>query len=123
MKETRSPRPVLLAVDDNAHAFAKIEGELSERYGQGYRVVCETSAEMGIVELDRCKADGEDAALVLADQWMELVAQHSRRVARYGGEDAGRVESGLGPRGDHKSAHGTTRIGPCAPCVCSRAGL
>jgi thioredoxin reductase (NADPH) len=70
MVETRSPRPVLLAVDDDAHALAKIEHELSDRYGNGYRVVCVASAEMGIVELERCKADGEDVALVLADQWM-----------------------------------------------------
>ena len=66
MAETRSPRPVLLAVDDDAHAFAKIEGELSDRYRQGFRVVCEGSAELGIVELERCKADGEDVALVLS---------------------------------------------------------
>src|ERR671920_926598 len=39
MAETRSPRPVLLAVDD-AHALAKIERELSDRYGEDYRVVC-----------------------------------------------------------------------------------
>jgi len=70
MVETRSPRPVLLAVDDDAHALAKIEHELSDRYGEGYRVVCVASAEMGIVELERCEAHGEDVALVLADQWM-----------------------------------------------------
>jgi hypothetical protein len=68
-------------------------------------------------------AHEEDIALVFADQWMELVAQPYRRVARYGGEDASRVESGLGPRGDHKSAHGTNRFGPAAPCACSREGL
>jgi hypothetical protein len=66
MKETRSPRPVLLAVDDDAHAFAKIEGELSDRHRQGFRVVCEGSAELGIEALKRCKADGEDVALVLS---------------------------------------------------------
>ena len=66
MVQTRSLRPVLLAVDDDAHALAKIEGELSERYGQGYRVVCEASAEVGIEALKRCKADGEDVALVLS---------------------------------------------------------
>src|SRR4051794_39857524 len=70
MVQTRSARPVLLAVDDDAHALAKIERELSDRYGNGYRVVCEASAEMGIVQLDRCEANGEDVALVLADQWM-----------------------------------------------------
>jgi hypothetical protein len=75
------------------------------------------------VALERCKAHGEDVALVLADRLIELVAQLYRRVARYGGEDASRVESGLGPRGDHKSAHGTNKIGPDALCACSRAGL
>jgi hypothetical protein len=49
--------------------------------------------------------------------------QPYRRVAHYGREDASRVESSLGPRGDHKSAHRTNRIGLCAPCACSRAGL
>jgi thioredoxin reductase (NADPH) len=70
MVETRSPKPVLLAVDDDAEALAKIERELSERYGKGYRVVCEATTEAGIEELERCKADGEDVALVLADLWM-----------------------------------------------------
>jgi hypothetical protein len=31
MVETRSPRPVLLAVDDDAYALDKIERELSDR--------------------------------------------------------------------------------------------
>jgi hypothetical protein len=85
--------------------------------------VCMASGEMGIAKLERCEADGEDVALVLAVQLMELVAQLYRRVAHYGRKDASRVESSLGPRGDHKSAHGTNRIGPGAPCACSRAGL
>jgi thioredoxin reductase (NADPH) len=70
MGETRTPKPVLLAVDDDARAFDKIARELSDRYGKGYRVVCGASAEAGIEELQRCKADGEDVALVLAAQWM-----------------------------------------------------
>jgi hypothetical protein len=55
MAQTRSPRPVLLAVDDYAHALAKIKHELSDRYDKDYRVVCLASAEMGIVELERCR--------------------------------------------------------------------
>ena len=73
----------------------------------------------GIEALEQCKAHSEDEALVLADQWMELVTQLYRRVARYGGEDASRAESGLGPRGDHKSAHETNRFGPDDSCACS----
>jgi N-terminal domain of toast_rack, DUF2154 len=84
---------------------------------------CAWRREMGIVELEQCEADGEDVALVLAVRLMELVAQPYRRVAHFGREDASRVESSFGPRGDHKSAHRTNRIGLCAPCACVRAGL
>jgi thioredoxin reductase (NADPH) len=70
MVETRSTKPVVLAVDDDAEALAKIKRELSERYGKGYRVVCEATTKAGIAELERCKAEGEDVALVLADLWM-----------------------------------------------------
>ena len=78
---------------------------------------------MGLEALKRCKADGEDVALVLADQWMEVVAQHYRRVAHYGGEDVSRGESGSEPRGDYKPDRVTTRIRPGAPCACSRSGV
>jgi hypothetical protein len=122
MAETRSPRPVLLAVDD-AHALAKIERELSDRYGEDYRVVCLAPAEMSLVELERCEADSEHVALVLADRLIELVAQLYRRVAHYGREGSSRVESGLGLRDGHKWAHGTNRIGLGAPCGRVRAGL
>ena len=122
MAETRSPRPVLLAVDD-AHALAKIARELSDRYGEDYRVVCLALAEMGLVELERCEADSEEVALMLADRLIELVAQLYRRVAHYGREGSSRVDGGLGLRGDHKWAHGTNRIGLGTPCGRVRAGL
>jgi thioredoxin reductase (NADPH) len=71
VEETHTPRrPVLLAVDDDTDALAKIEHELCGRYGNGYRIACEASAEAGVSTLERCKANGEDVALVLADQWM-----------------------------------------------------
>jgi thioredoxin reductase (NADPH) len=71
VEETHAPRrPVLFAVDDDTDALAKIEHELCGRYGSGYRVVCEASAEAGVSILERCKVNGEDVALVLADQWM-----------------------------------------------------
>jgi hypothetical protein len=73
-------------VVDDAHALAKKERELSDRYGKCYRVVREAAAGVGIETLERCKARGEDVAIVLADRWMELVAQLYRRVARDGRE-------------------------------------
>ena len=65
-----SSKPVLLAVDNDVQALATIEHELVGRYASGYRVVCEASAEAGLRTLARCKASGEDVALLLADQWM-----------------------------------------------------
>jgi hypothetical protein len=123
MAETRSPRPVLLTVDDAPALATEIERELSDRYGEDYRVVCGASAEMGLVELERCEADSEHDGNVLADRLIELLAQLYRRVAHYGDEDASTVESGLGLGGDHKWAHWTNRIGLGAPCGRVRAGL
>jgi thioredoxin reductase (NADPH) len=63
-------RPVVLAVDDDTDALGKIEHELRSRYGSGYHVVCEASAETSIRTLEQCEANGDHVALVLADQWM-----------------------------------------------------
>jgi hypothetical protein len=68
------------------------------------------------VALERCKAHGEDVALVLADQWMELVAQLYRRGARYGGEDASRVKAVWGLAEITNRPTGLIELGP-APHV------
>ena len=34
------PRPVLLAMDDDADLLADVERELQDRYGRHYEVVC-----------------------------------------------------------------------------------
>ena len=68
--EPHVPKPVLLVVDDDATALANIEFELRDRYGSGYRVVCEGSAEAGMSALEEFRTAHEDVAVVLADQWM-----------------------------------------------------
>ena len=81
----RSDTPTLLAVDDDPPALERIERELTRRYAGDYRVVCEPSATAALATLERLSADGDDVALVLADQWMpeltgsELLA-HARRL-------------------------------------------
>ncbi|MGH2985224.1 MAG: FAD-dependent oxidoreductase [Solirubrobacterales bacterium] len=65
-----SPQPVLVAVDDDPEALGRIGGELRRRYGDDYRVVCESSSEAVIAELEALRAQGERVALVLADVWM-----------------------------------------------------
>ena len=67
---SRTPKPVLLAVDDEAGALREISRELRQRYGGDYRVVCKGSAEAGLRKLREFEAAGDEVALVLADQWM-----------------------------------------------------
>ncbi len=43
---------------------------MHKRYGADYRVVCERSPESALLRLRRFEAEGEEVALVLADQWM-----------------------------------------------------
>src|SRR5919205_2564342 len=64
-----TPKPVLLAVDA-AETFCEVERELRDRYGNDYRVVCETSAEAGMRRLEQLKTANEEVALVLAVLWM-----------------------------------------------------
>jgi thioredoxin reductase (NADPH) len=70
MEESSTPKPVLLAVDDDPNALGRIEHELRQRYGSYYRVACEDSPEAGMRTLRELRAAGEDVAVVLADQWM-----------------------------------------------------
>lgn len=65
-----SRQPVLVAVDDDPEALRRIEAELRRRYGDDYRVVCESSTEAVLGELEAMRGDGERVALVLADVWM-----------------------------------------------------
>ena len=48
--DSRTPKPVLLAVDA-AETFCEVERELRDRYGNDYRIVCESSAEAGMRRL------------------------------------------------------------------------
>jgi thioredoxin reductase (NADPH) len=62
--------PVLFAVDEDEGLLRDVERELVDRYGRSYRVVCVSSAEDAMVELEALSAAGEDVALVLAAQWL-----------------------------------------------------
>ena len=70
IEEPDMNKPVLLIVEDNLEDLERIDRELRKRYGEDYRVVCETSTEAGMTRLRECEATGEDVALVLADQWV-----------------------------------------------------
>ena len=70
VQEPDMDKPVLLIVEHNPENLERIERELRKRYGEDYRVVCESSTEGGMRRLRECEAAGEDVALVLADQWV-----------------------------------------------------
>lgn len=66
----RTPKPVLLVVDDDRDALASIGHQLRSRYGEDYRVLCEGSGEVAMDALGGLGAAGEDVAVVLSDLWM-----------------------------------------------------
>jgi thioredoxin reductase (NADPH) len=70
MAAARGTRPIMLVVEDESDARARIRGELERRYGSDYRVTCERSALGALAKLERWRAAGDPVALVLADQWM-----------------------------------------------------
>src|SRR4051794_2094127 len=68
--EVMQVRPVILIVDDEARAVAELLDALARRFGADYRVIPHLSARAALDDIARMKADGEELALVIADQWM-----------------------------------------------------
>ena len=84
----RTPRPVLLAVDEDEETLRGVSRELHQRYGNDYRVVCERFPRSALRRLCDFEAAGEDVALVLADACLEKfggdsVAETARNHAAY----------------------------------------
>ena len=65
-----SPRPVILAVDDEPEALSRIADELTRRFGADYRIVCAGSGEDALATLEDLRAERAEVAVVLADQWL-----------------------------------------------------
>jgi thioredoxin reductase (NADPH) len=63
--------PALVVVDDDERALDRTAGELRRRYAADYRIVANHSPEAAFAELERMATDGEEVAVVLADQWMD----------------------------------------------------
>jgi thioredoxin reductase (NADPH) len=63
-------RPTILIVDDEPTALASMLDALTRRFGGDYRVEPHLSARSALDAVSRLKADGEEIALVIADQWM-----------------------------------------------------
>jgi thioredoxin reductase (NADPH) len=63
--------PVLFAVDEDASSLREVERELVDRYARSYRIVCVSSADEAMAELQALAEANEDVALVLAAQSFE----------------------------------------------------
>jgi thioredoxin reductase (NADPH) len=63
-------RPVIMIVDDEPEALSALLNALARRFGADYRVASHLSVRSALEELQKIKAEGEDVALVVADQWM-----------------------------------------------------
>ena len=63
-------RPVITVVDDEPQDLAALLDALARRFGGDYRIVSHLSARAALDDLRRIRADGEQVALVIADQWM-----------------------------------------------------
>jgi thioredoxin reductase (NADPH) len=68
--ESAEPAPLLLAVEEDPAALARLESELTRRYGGDYRVRVEHSSADALRALEALREDGAAVALVLADQWL-----------------------------------------------------
>ena len=63
-------RPVIMVVDDEPDALAAMLDALTRRFGTDYRIVPHLSARAALDAVTKIKEDGEEIALVIADQWM-----------------------------------------------------
>jgi thioredoxin reductase (NADPH) len=68
--DERDSRPVLLAVDDESASLKRIAAELRGRYAGDYRVFCESSSAAAKARLHELRDQGDEVAVVLADQWL-----------------------------------------------------
>jgi thioredoxin reductase (NADPH) len=63
-------RPAIVVLDDEPAALAAMLDALTRRFGADYRIVPHLSARAALDAVSNMKRDGEEIALVIADQWM-----------------------------------------------------
>lgn len=64
------PKPIILAVDDEAQVLSAVASDLRRKYGEKYRIVRAESGEAAVQALEEIKERGEVVAFVLSDQRM-----------------------------------------------------
>jgi thioredoxin reductase (NADPH) len=64
------PKPIILAVDDDAQVLSAIASDLRRKYAEKYRIVRADSGESAFEAVEEIKSRGEVVALILSDQRM-----------------------------------------------------
>jgi thioredoxin reductase (NADPH) len=63
-------RPAIVVVDDEPAALEAMLDALTRRFGADYRIVPRLSALAALEAISAIRKDGDEIALVIADQWM-----------------------------------------------------
>ena len=79
LRRTRSVTPALVVVDADPQARMATEAALVRRFEPDYRVVTADSPTTGLAALERLASNGEDVALIAADQLSRRTGRGSRR--------------------------------------------
>ena len=62
--------PIISVIDDEPESLTAMLEALTRRFGGDYRIVPHMSAQAALDALTRMKKDGDEIALIIADQWM-----------------------------------------------------
>ncbi len=63
-------RPYIMVIDDEPQALTAMLDALARRFGGDYQVVSQLQPTTALSELEKIKQDGNQVALIIADQWM-----------------------------------------------------
>jgi thioredoxin reductase (NADPH) len=63
-------RPVILIVNSDPAELSSLLSDLANRFGSDYRVAAHLTCSAAIADLEAIKKNGEQLALVIADQWL-----------------------------------------------------
>jgi thioredoxin reductase (NADPH) len=63
-------RPYIMIIDDEPSALTAMLDALARRFGGDYQVVSHLQVNTALGELEKIKQDGNQVALMIADQWM-----------------------------------------------------
>ncbi len=66
-EQKRRPRPVLFVIDDDVRVTRALRDDLSRRFGEDFRVLCESSAAAGLAALRGLAGRHEQVALLIVD--------------------------------------------------------